>query len=65
MCEVGEVVSSYAVLSDVYEHNQTFLTRLNICSEIPLSAELAAILGKVMTGVFCITALSTTKIKWG
>ena len=58
-----DVSASHGVLLDLFERIQAFLTRLNIYSGIPPTAEMTAILVKIMSEVLSIIALSTKEMQ--
>ena len=58
-----DVSASHGVLLDLFERIQAFLTRLNIYSGIPPTAEMTAILVKIMSEVLSILALSTKEMQ--
>ncbi|KAH9955224.1 hypothetical protein BC827DRAFT_1271858 [Russula dissimulans] len=58
-----DVAESHGVLIDLFERIQSFLTRLDIYSGIPLTAEMITMLGNIMAEVLTILALSTNEMQ--
>jgi hypothetical protein len=58
-----DVTSSYDVLVELFERIESFLTRLKIYSEIPLTTEMTTMLGKILAEVLTILALSTKEME--
>jgi len=56
---VMDVAASHDKILHLFERIHFFLQRLNIHSGIPLTIELAELLGKIMGQLLCILALST------
>ncbi|KAI0291329.1 hypothetical protein B0F90DRAFT_1649724, partial [Multifurca ochricompacta] len=57
-----DVSASHDVLANLFERIQGFLARLEIYSGIPLTTEMADLLGKIMAEVLSILALSTREM---
>lgn len=53
------------MLVDLFERIHLFLQRLRIYTRVPLTEELTALLGKVMTQLLSILALSTKAVTDG
>jgi hypothetical protein len=59
---VRDVAASHARLIHLFERINFFLQRLNIYTEIPLTIELAELLGKIMAQLLSILAFSTKEM---
>ncbi|KAH9976879.1 hypothetical protein BGW80DRAFT_1443800 [Lactifluus volemus] len=57
-----DVVASHETLVKLFEHVQFFLQRLVIYTEIPLTPEMVELLGKIMSQLLSILALSTKEM---
>jgi hypothetical protein len=60
---VKDVAASYNALVELFERIQFFLSRLNIYTNISLTATMAELLGKVMGHILSVLALSTKEMK--
>ena len=58
-----DVTASRSVLINLFERVQCFLARLDIYCDIPLTVEMMTMLGKIMTEILTILALSTKEMK--
>jgi hypothetical protein len=57
-----DVVASHETLVKLFEHVQFVLQRLVIYTEIPLTPEMVELLGKIMSQLLSILALSTKEM---
>jgi hypothetical protein len=67
MCEtrsqaVKDVVASHEALIHLFERVHLFLQRLNRYTGMPLTGDMTELLGKIMSQVLSILALSTKEI---
>ena len=58
-----DVIASYEALINLFERVQFFLQRLNRYTMMPLTSDMASLLGKIMAQVLSILALSTKEMK--
>jgi hypothetical protein len=70
MCEtrsqaVKDVAASHEALIHLFDHIHLFLQRLNRYTGMPLTGDMTELLGKVMSQVLSILALSTKKMMDG
>ncbi len=58
-----DVVASYDILASLFERMQSFLQRLEIYGNTPLTPVMTEVLGKIMGEVLSIFALVTKEMK--
>jgi hypothetical protein len=62
---VKDIATSYDTLTNLFEHIQVFLQRLNCYLNVPLTTGMTELLGKIMAQILLILALSNKTMKEG